>query len=111
MHIFRNTLILIAAATALSMTHAVQARPLTPPNEPKEDSFYVCYDRCYVHHSVRAPLNTYRKLKYAGCMISRVPCNLSCAKKGRHPSAPLKLFGWFNNYPQTLNAFYRCAYS
>jgi hypothetical protein len=22
-----------------------------------------------------------------------------------------KLFYWYNNYPQALNAFYRCAYS
>lgn len=111
MRMLRNKLMLFVTVAVLSITQGVQAHPLTPPHEPKEDSFYVCYDRCYVHHSIRAPLNTYRKLRYKGCVISRVPCNASCVKKKHCPPVPLKLFGWFNNYPQSLNAFYRCAYN
>lgn len=88
--------------------HAV---PLTPPQEPKENSFYVCYEKCHIHHSVRAPLSLYRKYQYLGCTIIRTPCDAVCINKINCPPIKLKLFGWFNNYPQALNAFYRCAYS
>lgn len=87
------------------------ASPLTPPHEPKDDSFYVCYEGCRINYSVRAPLVTYRKYKYLGCSITRIPCDAACVKKVNCPPVKLKLFGWFNNYPQALNAFYRCAYS
>ena len=95
----------------LGFASLAYAKPLTPPHEPKDDSFYVCYESCRVFHSTRAPLATYRKFKYLGCSISRTPCHVSCIKKTNCPPVKLKLFGWFNNYPQSLNAFYRCAYT
>ena len=108
--------------------------PLTPPHEPKDDSFYVCYLKCRINYTVHAPMLAYKKFKYLGCMISRVPCANICVKNASYPQvklstmshkpcgsncvakmscAPTKLkpFGWFNNYPEALNAFYRCAYS
>lgn len=94
-----------------SLSSIAIAAPLTPPQEPKEDSFYVCYKERHVNYSIRAPLNTYRKFKYTGCSISRIPCDATCVKKVNCPPVKLKLFDWFNTYPQALNAFYRCAYS
>ncbi len=88
-----------------------RAVPLTPQREPKDNSFYVCYEQYRIHHSVRAPLSTFRTYQYLGCTIIRTPCQAICLKKEKCPPVPLKLFGWFNNYPQALNAFYRCAYS
>ena len=102
---------LILLSAALCVAGFAAANSLTPPREPKENSFYVCYEKCRIHHTVRAPLATYRKYQYLGCTISRTPCDASCVKRANCPPYPLKLFGWFNNYPQTLNAFYRCAYS
>lgn len=94
----------------LGMGYA-HAASLTPPHEPRNNSFYVCYERCHIQHSVRTLIATYRKFEYTGCTISRQPCRAICFKKSGCPPHPLKQFGWFNNYPQTLNAFYRCAYS
>lgn len=94
----------------LSVSSVLNAAPLTPPCEPKDDSFYVCYNERHINYSIRAPLATYRKYKYLGCSISRVPCDATCVKK-INCQHTLKLFDWFNNYPQALNAFYRCAYS
>ncbi|MDA9271822.1 hypothetical protein N9Q05_00345 [bacterium] len=95
----------------LSVSGLANAAPLTPWHEPKEDSFYVCYTERHIHYSIRAPLNTYRKYKYTGCSIARIPCKARCVKKVNCPPVKLHLFDWFNNYPQALNAFYRCAYS
>jgi len=88
-----------------------KANSLTPPNEPKENSFYVCYERCSTDYSVRAPLLSYQKLKYIGCTINRTPCDTLYVKPHNGPPVKLRSFGWFNNYHQTMNAFYRCAYS
>jgi hypothetical protein len=89
----------------------LQAVPLTPPYEPRDDSFYVCYTKCRVNYSLRAPLATYRKLKYSGCVITRKPCDDICIKKINCPAVKLKLFDWFHTYTAALNGFYRCAYS
>lgn len=102
-----------------------QSESLTPPNEPKNNSFYVCYKTYKVHHSVAAPFTLFRKYQYLGCMISRQPCYMIGAKNKPYPvvhpnnkcypqkccpQGGLRKFGWFNNYPDALNAFYRCAY-
>lgn len=96
------------------------ANSLTPPNEPQNNSFYVCYKTYRTHHSVAAPLSVFRKYQYLGCIITREPCYkirvktkfcpLPYAKNQCCPRRVLKKFGWFNNYPDALNAFYRCAY-
>ncbi|MDP3704840.1 MAG: hypothetical protein Q8R24_02885 [Legionellaceae bacterium] len=95
---------------ALFLIGDANAVPLTPQREPKENSFYVCYETSRIHHSVKAPLSTFRKYQYLGCTIIRTPCNAICLKKEKCPPVPLKLFGWFDTYPHALNAFYRCAY-
>ena len=109
MRVDRNGWILLCAA--LFFVSYAGAASLTPPHEPKENSFYVCYEQGRVHHIVKAPIANYRKYQYLGCSITRTPCYASCVKGAHCPPFPLKLFGWFNNYPQALNAFYRCAYS
>lgn len=95
----------------LSLSDITCAASITPPQEPKENTFYVCYAERHVNTSIRAPLNIYRKFKYTGCSISRTPCKTLSITKVNCPQAKLKLFDLFNNYPQALNAFYRCAYS
>lgn len=97
----------------LSMLYAntLIADTLTPAYEPRDDSFYVCYAKCRVNYSLRAPLATYRRLKYSGCIISRKPCDDLCYKKVNCPAVKLKLFDWYNTYTAALNGFYRCAYS
>lgn len=116
------------------------ASSLTPPHEPHDNSFYVCYKQCHIKRSLYAPLAVYHKYQYRGCMISRKPCTTmvlrkkhcsipvvtmptckSCAtakpcatilrKQVSCPPITMKSFGWFDTYPQALNAFYRCAYS
>lgn len=86
-------------------------KKLTPPHEPKTDSFYVCYKDCAVKMSSKSFFLIYRKHKYLGCIISRAPCHKHCEKKAHCPMKRYKQFGWFNNYYDALNAFYRCAYS
>ena len=134
MRAYRKLLALLSLALFTTASYATMI-PLTPPHEPKDDSFYVCYLKCRINYTVRAPMLAYKKFKYLGCMISKVPCDTLCVKNSScHPAklskmsrkpcsshcvtqvllcppVKLKSFGWFNNYPQALNAFYRCAYS
>jgi hypothetical protein len=101
---------------------------LTPPNEPVDNSFYVCYEKRRVRSIICPLFFTYRKFRYLGCVILRKPCEEVCLKPKpivveRQSCGGvclnqtlivvehLKPFGWFNNYPQALNAFYRCAYT
>lgn len=121
------------------MSLCVNANSLTPPNEPSNDSFYVCYKECIKDHTMMTLFLDYELHHYVGCMISRVPCfsyvlkqkkcystekTMCCnVKNGTKPQERkkiivrqcykdhLKQFGWFNTYPKALNAFYRCAYS
>lgn len=89
------------------------AKPLTPPREPKIHSYYVCYEKCQINYTIRgiALPYQYRKYQYIGCSIETRPCNTICWKKGKKRHKQLKIFDWFETYPQALNAFYRCAYS
>ena len=87
------------------------AAPLTPPNEPKENNFYVCFDKRRINTIDYSPLLEYQRYQYTGCVISRIPCCDYMIKDKDCPPRPLNLFAWFNNYPDALNAFYRCAYS
>lgn len=86
-------------------------RCLTPSHEPKDESFYVCYVSRDLHHPISHVLLLYRRYKYHGCIISKDPCYKLYAKKPHCPVNRLKRFGWFNNYFDALNAFYRCAYN
>ncbi|OGV41513.1 MAG: hypothetical protein A3F46_00230 [Legionellales bacterium RIFCSPHIGHO2_12_FULL_42_9] len=133
---YRKLLVLLSLALFTASYATVNL--LTPPHEPKDDSFYVCYLKCRINYTVHAPMLAYKKFKYMGCMISKAPCDTICVKNPScHPAklikmsrkpcvsncvtkivtqityrpVTLKSFGWFNNYPQALNAFYRCAYS
>ncbi len=67
------------------LANYVHADSLTPYHEPKDNSFYVCYETCRTHPAVRAPLVTYRKYQYQGCLISRKPCNTVYLKKAHCP--------------------------
>ena len=87
------------------------ADDLTPKLEPKDAIFFVCYQACRVNYSVSAPLATYDAYEYIGCVIQRTPCYHVRQQKNHKRSRPLNVFGQFNNYPDALNAFYRCAYS
>lgn len=99
------------------LTCQVLANRLTPPNEPRDDSFFICYQkRCPITISVSPPVlmipgSHFTKYKYVGCIISRTPCDAICEKKRKGPPIKYKQFSWASNYPQALNAFYRCAYS
>ena len=99
-------LCLILTRTAYAITG-----PLTPPHEPKDNNFYICFDKRRVNTIHYVPLLNYHKYRYHGCMISRTSCCNHKILEKDSPSTPLKLFGWFDNYPDALNAFYRCAYS
>ena len=93
------------------MSNQAIALPLTPEDEPKADSFYVCYESRW-YNNVEEGLIKLIHYKYLGCIISKVPCHLYCGDKfTAGPSKPLKQFQWFNNYPDALNSFYRCAYN
>jgi len=96
---------------AFSLTAYAIPEPLTPPNEPKDNSFYICYDERRVSTVIYDPFINYDKYQYVGCMISRTSCCNYEVQQKNTPPTQLKLFGWFDNYPQALNAFYRCAYS
>lgn len=89
------------------------AAGLTPIHEPHDNSFYVCYQKCQIQYKLHAPLATFKKYHYIGCTIQSTPCHCPCTQEERCQSyrPKLKLFDWFDNYPQALNAFYRCAYS
>lgn len=87
------------------------SRSLTPPIEPKADSFYVCYEKRCPNNVVDTPGTRYTRLKYIGCIISELPCHLYCGDKFNPQTTPLKQFQWVNNYPDALNSFYRCAYN
>jgi len=100
--------VILLFITSTSMSYA---GPLTPPREPKENSFYICYERCRIKYSIKAPLALYRKYQYVGCTIETRPCDDICKTKNKVCRYKLKLFDWFDNYPHALNAFYRCAYS
>lgn len=118
------------------MTSYASDRTLTPPNEPHDANFYVCYANRTVHCSIRAFYARYQLFKYNGCIISRTPCNLHKVNRpecrnvklrpppgatGCHPyperknccpdPCRMKSFGCFDTYLQALNAFYRCAYN
>jgi len=104
-------------------TGHASAELLTPPNEPQDNVFYVCYTKRVIEYSIRPQLSAevsqtlsrlvYHKYKYKGCIISRTSCcDLALkVRKSHQQSCKMKPFGLFNNYPQSLNAFYRCAYS
>ena len=89
----------------------VQADHLTPTDEPKADSFYICYEKQCPNDVTRGPLTNYVRCKYIGCMISRLPCHMHCGDKFNPRPYPLKQFQWVDNYPDALNSFYRCAYN
>jgi hypothetical protein len=104
--------IFIILFIAALMMNNVSALPLSPVEEPKADSFYICYEsRCPndVHEGL---LVKYIRYKYLGCLISKVPCHLYCGDKFTPgPAKPMLQFQWVNNYPDALNSFYRCAYN
>lgn len=155
MHQYINCFIKLCLT--LLLTNAFAHR-LTPPDEPRNDSFYVCYKHSRTQTIIHAPLANYKDIHYMGCMIDTRPCasilikhskkctqtvrithlvpcanqaskitNQPCKACVKHskvklcptvivkqqacPAQCFKQFGWFNNYPQALNAFYRCAYS
>lgn len=115
----QRLLMLTTSIAGLLLVQTLQANSLTPPLEPKDDSFYICYEkRCRNNVMVSSPpifiipAFKYTKYKYIGCIISRIPCELIEGDKfvAEHPWRYIQ-FSWANNYPQALNAFYRCAYS
>jgi len=93
------------------MTDYVQALPLMPVEEPKADSFYICYEKRCSNNVTEGLIAKYTRYKYVGCVISKVPCHLYCGDKFKAQSTPLLQFQWVNNYPAALNSFYRCAYN
>ncbi len=101
----------LAFSTALFIMGIATARSLTPPEEPKNDSYYICYEKRFPNKVVRSLAPNYRSFKYIGCIISHVPCHLYCGDKFHARPARLKQFQWMSTYPDALNSFYRCAYS
>lgn len=126
----RFFLLLFFALNVLMLSHA-NARSLTPPNEPKDDSFYICYEKrfannvmpqvpsvrkncvgaCLINGISHTIFPTYVTYKYIGCIISRLPCHLYTGDKFHARPEHLKQFQWMDTYPKALNSFYRCAYS
>jgi len=100
-----------ALSIALYAINVAHAESLTPPYEPMNNSFYVCYLERRVDSVVYTPLAAYEKYQYTDCIISRQNCCTHIIERPNRPPQKLQLFGWFDNYPQSLNAFYRCAYS
>lgn len=95
----------------ICLANYAQALPLTPPDEPKADSFYICYEKRCPNNIIDSYVR-YTRYKYVGCIISKVPCHLYCGDKfASGPPTPMKQFQWVNNYPDALNSFYRCAYN
>ena len=109
MRVYQNWFVTLGIA--LYCVNYAHAEPLTPPHEPVNNSFYVCYAERRVDTIIYSPLLTYQKYQYHNCMISRTNCCNHVIERPNRPPQKLQLFGWFDNYPQSLNAFYRCAYS
>ena len=105
---FKHTMVLSAL---FLMSNYAQSGPLTPVEEPKADSFYICYEKRCPNNVTRGLLTDFTRYKYVGCVISKLPCHLYCGDKFKAKSKPLRQFQWVNNYPAALNSFYRCAYS
>ncbi len=95
----------------LGMFTPLHAENLTPPNEPHDDLFYVCYKKCRDNYTIRAPLAGFTHHQYLGCVIQRTPCDKVCHPHCAPPHPSLHLFGQYNTYQQALNSFYMCAYS
>ena len=126
----RHFILLCLALNTVALSTA-GARSLTPPNEPKDDSFYICYEKrcpnkvmpqvpsvpkncfgaCIVNAVTHTILPTYVSYKYIGCIISRLPCHLYTGDKFHARPEHLRQFQWMDTYPKALNSFYRCAYS
>lgn len=127
-----NYRLMFFVLNALLLTSNISiGRSLTPPAEPKDDSFYICYEKrfpnnvytqgptprsnsrrpCATFSSGKAIFPDYVTYKYIGCIISRLPCHLYTSDKFHAHALPLKQFQWMNTYPKALNSFYRCAYS
>ena len=102
---------LMLCCVIVFVSSVANADDLTPSHEPNNASFYVCYKTCQVQHIPQSLVIVYRKYNYLGCSIQRSACHLPCLNKHPCKVQSLKTFGWFNNYIDTLNAFYRCAYS
>ena len=81
------------------------AKGLTPERQPLNNSYYVCYEKRIPVNVKKFVTKHYHSLHYQGCTITLDEC-LNNEKKQK-----LKQFGWFNNYNDAINAFYRCAYS
>lgn len=97
---------------AVTFSSQLSALPLSPRDEPKADSFYICYEKRCPNNVERTPTYKYTRFKYIGCVISRLPCHLYCCDSSKDRAVkPLRQFQWVNNYPDALNSFYRCAYS
>ena len=92
-------------------TTNLMALPLTPVDEPKADSFYICYEKRCPNDVETTLFTRYIRYKYIGCIISRLPCHLCSDDKFNSSPKPLHQFQWVNNYPDALNSFYRCAYN
>lgn len=82
------------------------AKGLTPENQPLNDSYYVCYHKRLSVNASRFGYPPFKQLHYKGCVITLDEC-LNHGKQ----KTKLQQFGWFNNYNDAVNAFYRCAYS
>lgn len=104
---------LLSAALSILTSFNAFTHSLTPPGEPKNDSFYICYENRLPNEATHAVFSRYCTYKYLGCVISRVPCHLICGdeKFGKSAPKPRHQFQWVNTYPKALNSFYRCAYS
>lgn len=111
--LFLRSMLFIILSLFFNLVHADCSSPrcLTPSHEPKAESFYVCYISRDLRHPISDILLLYRRYKYHGCIISKEPCRKLYAKKPHCPENQLKKFGWFSNYFDALNAFYRCAYN
>ena len=108
----RASLKFILISAIILMSDYLHALPLTPVEEPKADSFYICYEKRCPNNISQGVFMNYTKYKYVGCIISKTPCHLYCGDKGTAaPNTPLLQFQWVNTYPAALNSFYRCAYS
>jgi hypothetical protein len=56
---------------------------LTPPNQPQDNDFYVCYQKRFPKQKItlKGTCIAYHKLRYLGCIISRTPCHKLGIKK------------------------------
>jgi hypothetical protein len=74
------------------LTCPAAANRITPANEPKADSFYICYEKRCPNNPIGAPTTFYTHYKYSGCIISELPCHLYCNDKFNNQPLPLKQF-------------------